>query len=121
MRVVEESARHRDHIRLAFGHDLFRLLGVDDHADGADRNASQKTYGSTVRESHRRLPMRRVWDEMEGIEKPIINQGFITVPEKPGLGVTLNDEVVKQHLLEPGYFEPTPDWDKERSHDRTWS
>src|SRR5271156_2911053 len=40
MRVVEESARHRDHIRLAFGHDLFRLLGVDDHADGADRNAT---------------------------------------------------------------------------------
>ncbi len=60
-------------------------------------------------------------DLVEGVEKPIINQGFITVPEKPGLGVTLNDEVVKQHLLEPGYFEPTTDWDKERSHDRTWS
>jgi L-alanine-DL-glutamate epimerase-like enolase superfamily enzyme len=60
-------------------------------------------------------------DLVEGVEKPIINQGFITVPDKPGLGVTLNDEVVKQHLLEPGYFEPTPDWDKERSHDRTWS
>jgi L-alanine-DL-glutamate epimerase-like enolase superfamily enzyme len=62
------------------------------------------------------------WDELvEGIEKPIVNHGFITVPEKPGLGVTLNDEVVKQHLLEPGYFEPTPEWNKERSHDRLWS
>jgi len=29
--------------------------------------------------------------------------------------------VVKQHLLEPGYFEPTPEWNKERSHDRLWS
>ncbi len=60
-------------------------------------------------------------DLVEGVEKPIVNKGFITVPDKPGLGVTLNDAVMKQHLLEPGYFEPTPEWDKERSHDRTWS
>jgi hypothetical protein len=29
--------------------------------------------------------------------------------------------VIRQHLLEPGYFEPTPEWDKERSNDRLWS
>ncbi len=28
--------------------------------------------GSGIRESHRRLPMRSLWDEMEGIEKPIV-------------------------------------------------
>ncbi len=62
------------------------------------------------------------WDSLvEGIEKPIINQGYITVPNGPGLGVSLNDEVMKQHLMEPGYFEPTPEWNKERSHDRLWS
>jgi L-alanine-DL-glutamate epimerase-like enolase superfamily enzyme len=62
------------------------------------------------------------WDNLvNGIEKPIVNKGFITVPEKPGLGVTLNDDVMKQHLLEPGYFEPTPEWDKDRSNDRLWS
>jgi L-alanine-DL-glutamate epimerase-like enolase superfamily enzyme len=62
-------------------------------------------------------------DLVEGVEKPIVNHGFITVPEKPGLGVTLNDAVMKQHLdpADKGYFEPTPDWDKERSHDRLWS
>ncbi len=60
-------------------------------------------------------------DLVEGVEKPIVNQGFVTVPEKPGLGVTLNDDVMKQHLLEPGYFEPTTEWDKERSYDRLWS
>ena len=60
-------------------------------------------------------------DLVEGVEKPIINHGFITVPEKPGLGVTLNDEVMKKHLREPGYFEPTNEWDKERSNDRLWS
>jgi L-alanine-DL-glutamate epimerase-like enolase superfamily enzyme len=60
-------------------------------------------------------------DLVEGIEKPIINKGFITVPEKPGLGITLNEEVVKPHLLEPGYFEPTPQWNTDRSSDRQWS
>jgi L-alanine-DL-glutamate epimerase-like enolase superfamily enzyme len=60
-------------------------------------------------------------DLVEGVEKPIVNKGFITVPDKPGLGVTLNEAVVKQHLLEPGYFEPTPEWNRERSADRLWS
>lgn len=60
-------------------------------------------------------------DLVEGVEKPIVNHGFITVPKGPGLGITLNDEVMKQHLKEPGYFLPTPEWDKERSHDRLWS
>ena len=58
---------------------------------------------------------------MDGVGKPIVNKGFIAVPERPGLGVTLNEAVVKQHLLEPGYFEPTPEWDRERSADRLWS
>jgi L-alanine-DL-glutamate epimerase-like enolase superfamily enzyme len=60
-------------------------------------------------------------DLVEGIEKPIVNKGYIAVPDKPGLGITLNDEVVKQHLLEPGYFEPTPQWNTDRSSDRPWS
>jgi len=63
------------------------------------------------------------WGDMvEGVEKPIVNHGWITVPEKPGLGVTLNEDVVKAHLM-PGtsYFPPTPEWDKERSWDRLWS
>ena len=60
-------------------------------------------------------------DLVDGVEKPIVNKGFITVPDKPGLGVTLNEEAVKQHLLEPGYFEPTPQWDVDRSNDRLWS
>jgi L-alanine-DL-glutamate epimerase-like enolase superfamily enzyme len=60
-------------------------------------------------------------DLVEGIEKPIVNKGYITVPDKPGLGVTLNEAVVKQHLAEPGYFEPTPQWDVDRTNDRLWS
>jgi len=63
------------------------------------------------------------WSDMvEGVEKPIVNHGFITVPDKPGLGITLNEDVVKAHLL-PGtsYFPPTPEWDKLDSADRLWS
>ncbi len=63
------------------------------------------------------------WDDLvEGIDKPIINKGFIKVPDKPSLGVTLNEDVVKRHLAPgTGYFEPTPQWDRERSGDWLWS
>jgi len=63
------------------------------------------------------------WDDIvEGVEKPIINKGYITVPQGPGLGFTLNEEALKKALREPGYFEPTPQWDnKERINDRLWS
>ncbi len=64
----------------------------------------------------------KFWDDLvTGVAKPIVQQGYIPVPDTPGLGVTLNDEACKQHLLEPGYFEPTPQWDKDRSNDRWWS
>ncbi|HEY7617405.1 MAG TPA: mandelate racemase/muconate lactonizing enzyme family protein [Terriglobales bacterium] len=64
------------------------------------------------------------WDSLvqEGVKTPIFNHGWIDVPDRPGLGVTLNEDVVRQHLLPgTGYFEPTPQWDKERSWDRLWS
>ncbi len=55
---------------------------------------------------------------VNGIEKPIINRGYIKVPDAPGLGVTLNDEEVKRHLKPgTGYFEPTPMWDDKQSLD----
>jgi L-alanine-DL-glutamate epimerase-like enolase superfamily enzyme len=62
------------------------------------------------------------WDDMvEGIEKPIVKNGFINVPDAPGLGIMLNDAIAKEHLAKPGYFEPTPEWDNEKSWDRLWS
>jgi L-alanine-DL-glutamate epimerase-like enolase superfamily enzyme len=51
----------------------------------------------------------------------VLDKGFAVVPDRPGLGVEPNPEVVKAHLKEPGYFEPTTEWDKERSWDRLWS
>jgi hypothetical protein len=38
------------------------------------------------------------------------------------LGVELNEEECKKHLgKDSGWFNPTPEWDQKRSHDRLWS
>ena len=62
-------------------------------------------------------------DLVNGIEKPIINRGYIKVPDTPGLGITLNDDEVKKHLRPgTGYFEPTPMWNEVQSlDDALWS
>jgi len=66
------------------------------------------------------------WDDLvTGVEKPIVQNGYVKVPEGPGLGIELNEEVVKEHLNPKGsgYFEPTTAWDEEavRVNDRLWS
>jgi L-alanine-DL-glutamate epimerase-like enolase superfamily enzyme len=56
--------------------------------------------------------------------RQLITKGFANVPlSVPGLGIELNDEEVKKHLSPNanGYFEPTPEWNDKRSHDRLWS
>ncbi|MBI4552839.1 MAG: mandelate racemase/muconate lactonizing enzyme family protein [Candidatus Latescibacteria bacterium] len=63
------------------------------------------------------------WNEVvTGLPNPIIQKGYIAVPEAPGLGIDLNPDVIKEHLNpDSGYFKPTPEWDTERSWDRLWS
>ena len=62
------------------------------------------------------------WNEfIDGLPKPLIQDGYIQVPDAPGLGFTLNEDAVREHLVEPGFFEPTPEWDTDRSWDRLWS
>ena len=52
------------------------------------------------------------WDDLvTGTAKPIVNRGYIAVPDSPGLGVELNEAVVKEHIRKGGYFEPTPQYD----------
>jgi L-alanine-DL-glutamate epimerase-like enolase superfamily enzyme len=62
-------------------------------------------------------------DFIDGMSKPIIQNGYIAVPDAPGLGFTLNEDAVREHLIpeDRGFFEPTPQWDKELSWDRLWS
>ena len=54
----------------------------------------------------------------------IIQDGFITITDAPGLGITsLNDEVLKEHLTKeaPGLWMSTEEWNDWTSHDRLWS
>ena len=63
-------------------------------------------------------------DLVTGLPKPIVDNGYITVPDAPGLGIeNLEDEVMREHL-HPDYMDmwaDTADWDNDYSHDRTWS
>jgi L-alanine-DL-glutamate epimerase-like enolase superfamily enzyme len=54
---------------------------------------------------------------------PIINKGFAPVPDSPGLGIELNEEVLREHLHkeDKSFFAPTDEWNEKRSHDRIWS
>jgi L-alanine-DL-glutamate epimerase-like enolase superfamily enzyme len=57
-----------------------------------------------------------------GIEKPIVKDGYVVVPEKPGVGVELNEEAVKERLQKgEELFAPTEEWNERKSWDRTWS
>ncbi len=56
--------------------------------------------------------------------RKLITKGFANIPlTAPGLGIELNEEVVKQHLhaTDKSYFAPTPQWNEVRSHDRIFS
>ena len=65
------------------------------------------------------------WDDIQiGLPKPLVKDGFITVTDKPGLGIDdLNDDLLMQHLQPgvTGIWQPTNRWDDDPSWDRTWS
>ena len=56
--------------------------------------------------------------------RKLITKGYANLPlTAPGLGVELNEDVVKQHLHpdDRSFFAPTTEWDQLRSHDRIFS
>jgi L-alanine-DL-glutamate epimerase-like enolase superfamily enzyme len=65
------------------------------------------------------------WSSLvNGLPTPIVQEGYIQVPETPGLGFSdMNLDVCREHLHpnDPEIFAPTAMWDNERSHDRLWS
>lgn len=65
------------------------------------------------------------WSNLiSGLPSPLIQDGFIQVPETPGLGFTdINEAVMREYLDadDPDFFGPSDHWNKERSHDRLWS
>ncbi|MFE5317775.1 mandelate racemase/muconate lactonizing enzyme family protein [Paenibacillus sp. NPDC056579] len=66
------------------------------------------------------------WDDIiiSKLPKPLLQHGFIAVPDAPGLGIEeLNDEVIAQHLHPdiPGHWDETESWNHYFGNDRLWS
>ena len=62
------------------------------------------------------------WESMVTMNHPMIENGFANVPDSPGLGIDLNEEVIRSLLL-PGeeYFPPSDQWNSSNNWDRPWS
>jgi L-alanine-DL-glutamate epimerase-like enolase superfamily enzyme len=66
------------------------------------------------------------WDDLlDGSTKPMIQDGYASVPELPGLGFgDINEEAIRACMdttRAGGYFDETSAWDEKSSHDRLWS
>ena len=59
-----------------------------------------------------------------GLPETLIEEGYVRVPEKPGLGLDLNLEGIEANLRTPGLFEPTDGWNTPKlgfwQPDRRW-
>ena len=60
-----------------------------------------------------------------GLPDPLLEEGYATVPDRPGLGVDLNLEAIRENLRPPsGLFEPTEEWNTPKlafwQPDRRW-
>ena len=63
-------------------------------------------------------------DVVNGLPRPLIDHGFITVPDAPGLGIeSLNEELIEKLVCKniPGVWESTDNWDNDICNDRLWS
>jgi L-alanine-DL-glutamate epimerase-like enolase superfamily enzyme len=76
---------------------------------------------------HHDVDTRHYDDLVDGVPKPIVQNGFVAVPDGAGLGITLNEEAIKEHLRRRGldpkkvFFPASDEWDEEDSWDRIWS
>jgi L-alanine-DL-glutamate epimerase-like enolase superfamily enzyme len=65
------------------------------------------------------------WEDLAcGLPKPLIDNGYIQVPNAPGLGIEcLNEDLIQEKLHKdfPVAWGPTDEWDKEWANDRQWS
>ena len=63
-------------------------------------------------------------DLVTGLPEPLMENGYVRVPEKPGLGIDLHYEGIAANLRFPGLFEPTDDWNTPKlgfwQPDRRW-
>ncbi len=80
---------------------------------------------SFVALEHHGLDLPFWQDLVTGLPDPLIEEGYVSVPDKPGLGVDLNEEGIRTNLRPPsGLFEPTDAWNTPKlgfwQPDRRW-
>ncbi|PSL03641.1 L-alanine-DL-glutamate epimerase-like enolase superfamily enzyme [Haloactinopolyspora alba] len=63
------------------------------------------------------------WDDLvDGMDKPLMKDGFYTLTDRPGLGVDLNLDAAKKFLKKGTKLFPKSDeWNENKSWDRIWS
>jgi L-alanine-DL-glutamate epimerase-like enolase superfamily enzyme len=63
-------------------------------------------------------------DLVTGLPSPLVEDGYIKVPDTPGLGFgDIDEELFREHLdpADPTFFADTSAWDAEIVRDRLWS
>ena len=90
----------------------------------ASVHCAAATENFMVLENHSVDQLEQWSSLVEGLPVPLIEDGYIAVPEAPGLGFTDLNEDVMREFADPGgpkIFASTEDWDDEHAHDRLWS
>jgi L-alanine-DL-glutamate epimerase-like enolase superfamily enzyme len=73
------------------------------------------SISSLVAVEHHGLDVKFWADMVTGLDPNYMGEGYVKVPEAPGLGLDLNLEVIEANLRTPGtLFQPTEYWDKKR-------
>ena len=79
---------------------------------------------SFVALEHHGLDLPFWTDLVTGLPENYMEDGYVAVPDKPGLGVDLNYEGIEANLRFPGLFEPTDEWNTPKlgfwQPDRRW-
>jgi len=93
--------------------DLYGVL-VAPHGvlDGVIGSAALVQMAATLPKNYIAFEMpiiRPLWRELvKGLPDPLVKDGFIEVPDKPGLGVELNEKALRKHLPEGDDFLDQP-------------
>lgn len=62
------------------------------------------------------------WYGLVAGDTTVFDDGYVPVPEQPGLGIELDEAVIEDLLIDgEELFEPTDEWNERRSWDRQWS
>lgn len=70
---------------------------------------------SLIAVEHHALDIPFWTDLVTGLAPDYLGDGYVTVPDAPGLGIDLNEEAMRAHLVEGSdYFGPSDEWNRER-------